>query len=74
MINTCPNCNADLTKEASVSREYINKNDDGENIHAEGHYDSEGYFEPERHVDLSQGRFDLCDGSDTCTQCNHILQ
>lgn len=74
MIQTCPTCQTNLTLKDSVTRTYINKDSEEGNVKANGHYDKDGYFEPDHSVDLSNGRFDLCDGSDTCTQCETVIQ
>lgn len=73
MIQTCPTCQADLTVRQSVTRTYINKDGDGD-VSTPGHYDPNGYFEPDHSIDLSNGRFDLVDGSDKCTQCDTTIQ
>ena len=72
-MDKCPKCGSDLTKNDSVTRTYINKDDKG-NVRASGHYDEQECFEPDQSVDLSTGRFDLVCGSDTCTNCGIILQ
>lgn len=74
MIHTCPKCKADLTIKYSVTRTYNNKDTEEGNVKAKGHYDKNGYFEPDHKVDLSEGRYDLVDGADTCTQCDTIIQ
>lgn len=75
MIKTCPKCKADLTIKDSVTRTYINKDTEEEgDVKAQGHYDKNGYFESDHSVDLSEGRYDLVDGSDTCTTCDTVLQ
>lgn len=68
----CPSCGTDLTVRSSTLREYINE-DDGPSIFGEGHYDNNGYYEPDSNTDLSGGRYDLCDGSDTCAACGTVV-
>ena len=70
--HTCKNCGADLTKRNTVVREYVNK-DDGPNRYGDGHYNEDGDFEPDRGVDLSDGRYDNVDGSDTCGNCGEVV-
>ena len=70
-MSTCKGCNADLTEKHSVTREYINK-DDAPSKFITGHYEKEE-FEPDGSVDLQDGRYDLVDGSDTCSNCNAVL-
>jgi hypothetical protein len=70
---TCKKCGADLSQKDSVLREYINKGDAPSKT-ASGHYDSEGYFDPDAHIDLSDGQYDLVDGSDTCVSCSTTIQ
>jgi len=64
-MKNCPHCNADLTKENSVSREYVSY--DKKSRFCSGHYTPE-YFEPEESTGSLHG-FDLQDDSDTCTSC-----
>jgi hypothetical protein len=51
--------------------------DDNASVTCEGFYkkDSAGhyFFEPQSDCDLSTGRFDLLDDSDTCASCDHNL-
>jgi len=68
MRNRCAECGADWSLFESVSREYVNK-DGGVSAFGAGHYEPEGMFEPDRKVDLSNGRFDLLDNSDSCISC-----
>jgi hypothetical protein len=67
----CPGCGADLSQKKSVSRNYYNK-DGGEPRVGLGHLEN-GEYEPDTHVDLSDGRFDLLDGSDACMDCGGVL-
>lgn len=68
----CEQCGADLTVEYSVERCYTNK-DEGPNRSVGGHYTDEGVFENDHSCDLSDGRYDLLDGSDTCTSCGSVV-
>jgi hypothetical protein len=75
---SCPNtiCGEDLTKPQSILREYVNK-DKGASVFCLGHYqkDSTGdyFFEPDESVDLSSGRYDLAEDSDSCIICDQRL-
>lgn len=64
-------CGADLSAKNAVRREYINKDEDG-SVFGFGHLIGPDY-EPDSHVDLSDGRYDLVDGSDTCNNCGEVL-
>lgn len=70
--HVCQDCGANLTKEDAVNRRYTNK-DEGNDRSVDGHYTSEGVFENDHSCDLSGGRFDLLDGSDTCNSCGAIV-
>lgn len=69
--NVCPGCQFILSETDSITRKYFNK--DGGNKISTGHYDNNGDFEPDTKPDLSDGRYDLVDGSDTCTNCGKVL-
>lgn len=70
-------CGADLSNRESVKRTYINKDasDDDTSLDQAslGHYSEEGDYEPDTPVDLSNGRYDLVDGSDTCVECEGVV-
>lgn len=68
MMSICGNCEADLTDKERVCREYISK-DGHSSVFSYGHYDQEGNFVPDKEADLSRGRYDLADDSDTCDAC-----
>jgi len=68
----CRGCGADLSEKDTVRREYINK-DDGASAFNLGHYEPDGTYEPDHFTDLSGGRYDLCDGSDTCIYCDEVV-
>ena len=68
----CKGCYSDLTKRNSISREYIDK-DEGPSRFGSGHYDVEGDYEPDGYVNLSDGRYDNVDGSDTCGDCGEVV-
>jgi len=72
--NICPSCKADLSEKYSVARRYSNKDvpDGRGDAYNSGHYDEEGDFIPDRNISLSDARYDLQDGSDTCTRCQNI--
>lgn len=71
-MTKCIECGADLTAKDAVRRTYINK--DGESARSvDGHYDAQGVFDTNRSCDLSDGRFDLVDGSDTCNNCGSVV-
>lgn len=64
-------CGQDLSEFLSVRRTYVNK-DDGPDLFGYGHYDSNGYFEPDTSIALN-GRYDLVDGSDVCAKCGNLV-
>lgn len=69
----CKKCGADLTVKDNVTRRYINK-DEGDDKFSSGHYDkTTGDYEPYCKADLSNGRYDLVDNSDTCTNCGEVV-
>jgi len=68
----CTNCGADLSKEKSVTREYINK-DGGDSVFGSGHYGSKDIYVPDVETNLSGGRYDLHDGSDSCSNCDAVV-
>lgn len=65
-------CGQHLSDNCSVVRTYINK-DEGPEKKCMGHYDENGDFEPDERVDLSEGRYDLVDGSDACYNCKSTV-
>jgi len=65
-------CNADLCQPKSVLRKYISKDGDPD-MFGYGHYNNDGYYDPDTKTDLSNGRYDLLDGSDTCRACNATI-
>lgn len=67
----CQSCGMDLTVRDSVIREYVNK-DDGPNARVQGHYDANGEFEKDSGYP-AEGRYDLCDDSDSCANCSCIV-
>ncbi|WP_229623876.1 hypothetical protein [Vibrio parahaemolyticus] len=70
----CPNCFADLTQEGSVSRTYVNKDDDDAIVVVSGQYEGKDEcFESNGSVDLSGGRYDCLDDSDCCNACDAQL-
>lgn len=71
-IYVCSDCGKDLTVPNSVEREYISK-DEGPSMFGKGHYDSNGNYDPDNSTDLSGGRYDLIDGSDTCINCGEVV-
>lgn len=75
-LTTCDKCKADLTERDAVTREYANK-DGEESQFCEGFYkqdsNKEFHFEASNSVNLSGGRYDLLDNSDTCTHCGHQI-
>jgi hypothetical protein len=66
------NCGASLNERFSVRREYTSK-DDAPSVYGEGHYENNGDYEPDTNTSLADGRFDLSDGSDTCTVCGEVV-
>ena len=63
-------CGADLGGFTAVTREYIAKNQVGnEDSYCLGHYDQSGNFEPDGKPSYPLVNHDLVDGSDTCTVC-----
>lgn len=68
----CSGCEHDLTLPYAVKRKYTNK-DNGEILCAGGHYNVNGEFIADVIPDLSQGRYDLHDGSDICAICGEIV-
>ncbi len=69
----CPNCFADLSQEGSVSRTYVNKDND-DIVVVSGQYKPEDEsFESNGVVDLSGGRYDCRDDSDCCNACEEQL-
>lgn len=77
--SSCPVCQADLTLDSSVIREYVNKdnnpdNDEeaGEDVMAYGHYEN-GEFVSDFFKGFGGGNFDLPDDSDLCDSCNANL-
>ena len=71
-MDKCTVCNSDLSKEKSITRVYIDK-DSGPDMYSYGHYDSNGDYEPDTNTDLSGGRYDLADGSDSCVECGNVI-
>ncbi len=67
--NTCSKCGADLTVMNSVRREYISKSEDGNSVFGQGHYDTNGDYDPDTSISFGNRSFDLCDDSDTCAAC-----
>lgn len=79
MTEKCPKCKSDLTQPEAVTRTYINKRLEGEDAQSRGHYDpdypGEQAYEPDTDADMNPSQsYDLCDGSDTCSCCNEVLQ
>lgn len=68
----CNGCKTCLHDSASIVRTYTNK-DDGANVKCHGHYDENGGFEADEKVDLSNGRYDLCELSDKCSNCGEFV-
>lgn len=68
----CKGCGSDLGDTNAVKRQYINKDDEDGSAYALGHYENDE-FESDSKPDLSGGRFDLCDGSDTCMNCGEVV-
>ena len=68
----CKGCDADLTLRNAISRKYTSK-DDGKDRYGIGHYDKMGDYEPDYNTYLADGRYDLHDGSDTCSICKEIV-
>jgi hypothetical protein len=58
-----------------VSRRYDHKDDEAGKpynaVYCLGHYDDSGYFDADEQADLSDGRYDLLEDSDTCVECDH---
>lgn len=75
----CSFCSSDLTQDSSVSREYVNKDSSSEDsvVSCLGYFKkdrfNEYFFEPQTNCDLSSGRFDLLDDSDSCSSCENKL-
>jgi len=69
-VNTCKICGADLSKEKSITREYKG---DGDSVYGLGHYEDDGTYEPDVETSLGSGRYDLQDGSDTCSSCFEVV-
>jgi len=68
-------CGADLSKNSSVKRDYVNK-DGSAGCFGFGHYYGpplNGQYECDTSPDLSIGRWDLLDNSDTCAGCGAEL-
>lgn len=70
--HTVCKCGQHLNDKCSIVRTYISK-DEGPEIKCMGHYDENGYFEPDERADLSSGRYDLADGSDKCYNCGRFV-
>ena len=72
----CRPCGADLAERNAVTREYINK-DGGPSKYGKGHFVTDPHgswdYEPDENTILSDGRYDLVDGSDTCTNCSALI-
>jgi hypothetical protein len=70
--NSVPTCTCDHTQTGSVCRRYDDK-DGRESVYSYGRYNKLGDFCPDKAVDLSGGRYDLADDSDTCLICANII-
>jgi hypothetical protein len=68
----CEKCGTSLNEKYAVLRTYIDK-DNKPDVKGLGHYDNEGDFNPDQKIDLSFGRYDLHDGSDTCAHCGNTV-
>jgi len=66
--NSEPTCTCNHMQPGSVCRRYDDK-DGKDPVYSFGRYNKLGDFCPDKSVDLSGGRYDLADDSDTCLIC-----
>lgn len=71
-MRTCAECGADLTAKNAVRRTYTNKDGLGDKS-VDGNYDARDDFDTNNSCDLSDGRYGLIDGSDTCNNCGEVV-
>ena len=77
-LSSCSECMADLTITSSVTREYINQDNDesgenaGDDITSSGHYEN-GEFITDTFEGFGGGNFELRDDSDLCASCDGNL-
>lgn len=68
----CSECGIDLSRPQSIKRTYTSKRDDSK-VSGYGHYDKNGDYDPDVKADLSNGSYDLVEGSDTCSNCENTV-